>query len=644
MKKLILLMILGFFALGVEAQTGCISGNCTEGYGTFKWSTGEIYVGYWQGGKRYGEGTNLFADGTRYSGMWLNDKRNGYGENFYIDGTTKAGFWNLDVFKGVNSNPFSTSKQTGCIYGDCTNGYGTYLWEDGERYVGDWLNDARNGHGINYYTNGDRFDGQWRDDYKEGNGTYYYADGTFESGTWVEGEKVNGGNYNPFAVETEEYGCMEGDCYNGYGVYTWDSGAKYEGNWKNGDYFGQGTYYYANGDVYKGNFVASKRNGFGEYTFSVDKRVYKGEWMNDAYNGQGTMYYADGTTKSGIWANNAYVGPSNVNTAPTVSWISPNNGFTSALNTTTIKMCVKSASVPEKIEIYVNNQLQISDLARGYSVVDANCDYNIERTITLSPGANSVKIAVKNAGGTTTSDIRTITYNAPEQNNVTQEKRLALVIGNSAYTSSPLRNPANDAVAMARELENLGFEVMLYTDLGHDEMIRNIRTFGEKLSTNRGVGLFYYAGHGVQLGGDNYLVPIDAEIAKEQDVELEAVNLKRVLGEMDFARNNMNIVILDACRNNPFVRSFRSASNGLATTTAPQGTFIAFATSPGSVAADGEGNNGLYTQELIQAMRVPGAKIEDVFKTVRNNVYTKSNQQQVPWENSSIFGDFYFKK
>jgi uncharacterized caspase-like protein len=250
---------------------------------------------------------------------------------------------------------------------------------------------------------------------------------------------------------------------------------------------------------------------------------------------------------------------------------------------------------------------------------------------------------VTNAGGETTSDLRTV--NVKEEVIVSDQKRLALVIGNSNYTSSPLKNPANDAKVIADELKALGFEVMSYTNLEQKDMLVKIREFGDKLSKQKGVGLFYYAGHGLQLNGENYLVPVTANIQKEQDVELESVNLKRVLGELDYAQNDLNIVILDACRNNPFARSLRSGGgNGLAMTTAPKGTFIAYATAPGSVASDGTGDNGLYTQELIKALRTPGLKIEDVFKQVRVNVLQQSDEQQVPWENSSILGDFYFKK
>ncbi|MBF0541507.1 MAG: caspase family protein [Nitrospirae bacterium] len=222
------------------------------------------------------------------------------------------------------------------------------------------------------------------------------------------------------------------------------------------------------------------------------------------------------------------------------------------------------------------------------------------------------------------------------------EKRVALVIGNGSYKSSPLKNPVNDAIAMAKVLEGLNFEVISGVNLSKDEMMKRVIEFGNKIK-NGGVGLFYYAGHGVQVNGQNYLIPINASIDTQEVVEVEAMSADYVLARMDAAKNRLNIVILDACRNNPFARSFRSVENGLAQMKAPKGSFIAYATAPGSVASDGEGKNGLYTQELMYSMQKPGLKIEEMFKDVRSSVQSKSNDKQTPWESSSITGDFYFK-
>jgi len=221
------------------------------------------------------------------------------------------------------------------------------------------------------------------------------------------------------------------------------------------------------------------------------------------------------------------------------------------------------------------------------------------------------------------------------------ERRTALVIGNAGYASGALRNPINDARAMAKALGDLSFEVTLKENLDQKQMKREIQAFGEKLQKG-GVGLFYYAGHGIQVNGHNYLLPVGAAIEHEKQVEYEAVDMGAVLSEMDYAHNRLNIVIMDACRDNPFARSFRSISQGLASVDAPTGTLVAYATAPGSVANDGQGDNGVYTGELIRAMVQPGLKIEDVFKQVRSAVREATGGRQVPWESSSLEGDFYF--
>ena len=197
------------------------------------------------------------------------------------------------------------------------------------------------------------------------------------------------------------------------------------------------------------------------------------------------------------------------------------------------------------------------------------------------------------------------------------ESRLALIIGNSSYKSSPLRNPVNDVRLMEQSLKDAGFTVLKAENASLRDMRRLVRDFGEKLKANGGVGLFYFAGHGVQVRGENYLVSVDSDIRAEDEVAEDSVNTSLVLEKMQTAGNRMNIVILDACRNNPFAASSRSAVNGLAAVNAPSGTLVAYSTSPGSVAYDGVGANSLYTQYLASALRQPGSRIEDVFKDVR---------------------------
>jgi len=220
------------------------------------------------------------------------------------------------------------------------------------------------------------------------------------------------------------------------------------------------------------------------------------------------------------------------------------------------------------------------------------------------------------------------------------DQRIALVIGNSAYSSGPLKNPVNDATDIAAALKRAGFTVTLKKNANLQEMVEIIEDFGNSLKRG-GVGLFYYAGHGVQVNSVNYLLPISARINKESDVRFQAVDAGRVLAEMENANNGLNIVILDACRDNPLGKSFRSASRGLAiVANAPSGTFISYSTGAGQVARDGEGKNSPYTKALLENLSKPGLTINKVFMNVRSKV--KKETGQVPWELSSLEGDFYF--
>jgi len=224
-----------------------------------------------------------------------------------------------------------------------------------------------------------------------------------------------------------------------------------------------------------------------------------------------------------------------------------------------------------------------------------------------------------------------------------KENRVALIMGNAAYLNGPLKNTVNDARAMAAVLEASGFEVLLKENVkNQNEMKQAVREFGMKLKTG-GTALFYYSGHGMQVNGYNYLIPTQAVMHIEQEIEYEALDMGFILAYMESAKSNVNIVILDACRNNPFARSFRDTKQGLSTMVAPTGTLIAYSTSPGSVASDGDQDYGLYTRALLEHIQKPGVKVEDVFKGVRAEVLQVSSGQQTPWESSSLVGDFYFR-
>jgi uncharacterized caspase-like protein/uncharacterized protein YgiM (DUF1202 family) len=221
--------------------------------------------------------------------------------------------------------------------------------------------------------------------------------------------------------------------------------------------------------------------------------------------------------------------------------------------------------------------------------------------------------------------------------------RVALVIGNADYGAAigRLKNPVNDAKLIAGTLEGLGFKVDLVLDADQKTMKRAIKGFGARLrdAGTDTIGLFYYAGHGVQVGGVNYLIPVGAEITAESDAELEAVDANSVLGQMEFADNAVNLVFLDACRNNPLTRSFRSAERGLVRMDAPRGSFIGYSTAPGEVAADGEGANSPYALALAAELKKPGESVDTAHRNVRARVLAATENHQTPWDSSSLIGE-----
>lgn len=223
------------------------------------------------------------------------------------------------------------------------------------------------------------------------------------------------------------------------------------------------------------------------------------------------------------------------------------------------------------------------------------------------------------------------------------ERRVALVIGNSNYVSSALKNPANDAKDISDKLKKLNFEVIIRVNLTSKQIGSTLREFKSKL-TPGSVALVFYAGHGLQIKGENYLPTVDAEIFTEEDVQNQSLSTKQIMNVLDDSKTRLNLVFLDACRDNPFARGFRSGAGGLAKVDAPSGTLFSFATRPGSVASDGKGRNGLYTESLLKVMELVNIPIEQALKQVVRNVKRESNGKQEPWSEGSIEGDFYFSQ
>lgn len=224
------------------------------------------------------------------------------------------------------------------------------------------------------------------------------------------------------------------------------------------------------------------------------------------------------------------------------------------------------------------------------------------------------------------------------------DQRVALVIGNSNYQTAPrLANPGNDAQSVAQLLSSAGFEVTQATDLTRGDMVKAVQDFSAKVAA-RGPGavaMIYYAGHGVQVAGENYLLPVDANIASPSDLDGNSVRLVDVIGTLESIPSRMRIVVLDACRNNPFP-GINDAGRGLAIVDAPNGSIVGYSTAPGMEALDGDGNNSPYTSAFLNVAREPNLPIEQMFKRVRLEVNNATNGKQTPWESSSLTSDFYF--
>ena len=380
--------------------------------------------------------------------------------------------------------------------------------------------------------------------------------------------------------------------HNCLGTDNYPSGSRYIGEWKDGKEHGQGIFIWADGEEYIGQWMNGKKHGQGTYTYPSGDE-YVGEHQNGVRHGRGTYTYPSGAKYVGEYQN----------------------GVRRGRGTYTYPSGAKIVGE------WANGELN------GYAV-----EYNADGTI-LKQGIwkdDEFQIAQNTTPSTTDA--------------FSEQRKLALLIGNAEYLNGPLDNPVNDARLIGATLKSLGFEVYIHENANQKTMKRAIRDFGKKLELagEDAVGLFYFSGHGLQSEGENYLSPIGAEVRNEADVEIEMVSANAILKQMDFARNGLNIVILDACRTNRFSRGFRSAQNGLADMAAPTGSILAYATAPDSVAYDGRGDNSPYAGALAEAMLMPNTPVEAVFKAVRISVINETDEKQVPWESSSLTGEFMF--
>ncbi len=584
MKKIFFICLMLLISTGLHSQS--LTGDCQNGNGVYVWDSGHIYAGFWKNGKQHYFGFSLDDNGHTHMMLYKNGEWQKRGVSFWKDGGYEYRGEVIDF------------GETGCLSGNCIDGYGIYAWKDGTIYSGSWKNGKRHYYGVSMDKDGNTHfllykDGEWQK-----RGVSFWKDGEYE--------------YRSEIINFGATGCLAGDCQNGYGVYVWDTGAFYAGYWKNGErhYFG----------------VTMDKDGHSHFLLYKD-----GDWQN-----RGISFWKDGGYKyypeanSSIYSNK----PLAVNYPPLIEITEPDisRGF-KAVHSSRIRV---AGNVSDSDGIY---EILVNGTKAG---VQRNGLFSVD--IPLVTGDNT--ITVKATDLKMESAIKSFQVNRSSAIFADHEKRLALVIGNSDYLhGGSLGNPVNDARAIKTSLENLGFTVMKHENCSQKSMKQAIDKFGSELK-NYKTGLFYYAGHGLQVNGNNYLIPIDARLENENDVDYDCIQAGRVLAKMETANTQTNIVILDACRDNPFERGWNRGTKGkgLAFMNAPSGSLIAYATSPGNTASDGSAANGLYTSALLQHLTTPSLTIEDVFKRVRTAVMENSGGRQIPWESTSLTGDFYFKK
>ncbi len=401
--------------------------------------------------------------------------------------------------------------------------------------------------------------------------------------------------------------------FHGQGTFTFASSSKYVGEFRDGKRNGRGTFTFANGDQYVGEYQDGKRNGTGTYTYPSGGK-YVGEYRDDKRHGQGIEYRSAGTVnRSGQWAdgnllealaldtNRFPFNPSQVAAIPPVD---------------------PSKAERDRLTAEVEAERKKREELEARLATEAK---ERERQPAQTPQAPQPQAAIRN------------------------ERRVALVVGNGAYKQSPLTNSVNDAVDLNVSLKNLGFQTLLVQNASLATMRQKTREFAE-LALNADVALIFFAGHGIEYRGNNYLVPTSAGSLKEFEVEDETFNVARWMDMLETQKGankqRVNIVILDACRDNAFSRGWRNTNRGLARMDAPSGTILAYATAPGKLASDGSAGerNSPYTKNLLKAIQQPNVPVEQVFKDVRRMVVEQTKGEQVPWENSSLIGNFVFKR
>jgi hypothetical protein len=675
------LVCLLIFSINAHAQLGsplCPSDRSSiwnECFGSSSSSDGVKYEGYYRGGKRSGQGTILFPDGAKYVGEWKEGQRNGTGTFTFPDGDTYVGEFRDGRFDGEGT--YTASKGTKYVGGwrvGRRNGIGTLHFQDGAKFTGQFEDNEPRGRGLFILADGRRQVGEFRGIKLNGEGVFYAADGrVIQSGRWRDDKLVesypleqalfpfntvaplsisglfsdiakaigltptetpatpvastNNRGERPTVIENRTCEGNRFEWTGCYGKYSSAAGV-YEGEWKDGLFHGRGSFIYPGGSKYVGQYFQGRRHGRGVFTFA-NGAEYSGDWDNDSRNGRGTFFGDDGRKYVGEFKNDAFNGHGSMTLKNGASYVGAFlNGQYHGRGTLTLPDG-RTWSGEFKEGAAQFSRANNSEVSSG----------DKSSSTSFSQSSTNSRLAV---AGSEKPD------QAAPARPIHASIRVALVVGNSNYKINPLENPANDASDIATVLRSLGFDVMLLTDATLVQMRAATRSFEEVVSRSD-VALIFYAGHGIEAKGRNYMIPVDADIKREFELEDRAYDSNQWLNMLNGVKGSnpqrVNIVILDACRDNTLTRSWRSTSGGLARMDAPSGTILVYSTAPGKVAADGAAGqrNSPFTKHFLQAIQTANTPIELVLRETRRRVVAETKGEQVPWEHSSLVGEFVFR-
>ena len=496
-----------------------------------------------------------------------------------------------------------------------TTGCNSYIFRNVENmtveFSGACINGFISGKGIRkiYQKNNllQTIDGEFKDGWTNGQATSTDAKGNKYVGEFKDGKPI------------------------GQGTVTTASGDKLVGEYKDDKFNGQGTYTLPSGDKYVGEFKDGNRNGQGTLTFANGNK-YVGEWKDDKFNGQGTEYAGNGSIiREGIWANSMLISPTPVQQATV-----PNQE---------VERLRAEASEAKRKQAEAEQKMRVAEQQASQNRENDRLRVEAEEAKRKQAEA---ELRLAQLQATQTSQSTTLSSSLP-----TMANRRALVIGNDSYKSvTKLLNAREDAKAIASNLTAVGYKVTLQLDLNEKEMKAALRTFSSQVQGGDEV-MFFFAGHGVQLGAANYLLPTDIGGESEAQVKDEAIQLQRVLDDMTDKKAKFTLAMIDACRDNPFKATGRNiGGRGLAPTTAATGQMVVFSAGTGQQALDRLGNNdknknGVFTRTFLKEMQKPGVSIDRIVKNVREEVAELAKtvgHEQVPAIYDQVLGSFYFKK